>query len=153
MNIVFKLPFPVSLNGATANLKGGGRCKTQEAKTWLKSASMAAQSILSKYRQICDNNIFERFNARTGKKGKKPNLHRLHKDNPNLKYTVRYVFYYPTTQQKKPRDGANYEKILTDFLVDIGLLLDDSFITTYLLHVGGVDEKNPRVEIKIKKVN
>jgi Holliday junction resolvase RusA-like endonuclease len=52
-----------------------------------------------------------------------------------------------------PCDIFNYEKQLSDFLVDMGFLLDDSFIDDGRVIRAGTDKINPRVEILIEKIN
>jgi Holliday junction resolvase RusA-like endonuclease len=69
---------------------------------------------------------------------------------PELGYPVRitYKFYWP---DKRQRDGQNYIKVVTDYLVDQGVIKDDSYeyIAAECWEHGGVDKDNPRVEIEI----
>jgi Holliday junction resolvase RusA-like endonuclease len=61
---------------------------------------------------------------------------------------VVYRFYLP---DRRLRDVANYEKLVTDQLVKKCVLVDDNFkiIKSMHLHFSGVDRGNPRVDIEI----
>jgi len=65
--------------------------------------------------------------------------------------TVSYMFYWPC---KRARDGQNYMKVPLDYLVNQGVLADDSylFVASENWKHGGVDKLNPRVEISISAI-
>ena len=50
-------------------------------------------------------------------------------------------------------DIANREKIAVDFLVDQGVISDDSHIDEMVIRRLGVDRSNPRVEIEIETLH
>lgn len=76
---------------------------------------------------------------------------RVRPTQPFKKAIVRYTYYFPT---KARHDPDNYSgKWLMDGLVKAGVLEDDSFDNVTLqIEQGGVDKKNPRVEVEIKDV-
>ena len=71
----------------------------------------------------------------------------------NIDYAVRitYNFYFP---DKRVRDLGNYEKVVTDYLVNQGVLKDDNWqiIQEIVLKSNGVNKENHRVEIEIDKI-
>lgn len=71
---------------------------------------------------------------------------------PIRKAVTTYRYHFPT---KHRRDPSNYSpKWLEDGLVKAGVLEDDSFDHVELkIEFGGVDRKNPRVEILIQEVD
>lgn len=152
--ISLALPLPVTLNALTHNNNAknggkGGRSKTKRAKDWYKLAQIHVQPYYRQYKDTCVKNINELASHYEFKK-KGYNLHKLHKKHPHLSYAVEYHYYFSEARHKLPRDIANYEKQLSDFLVDIGMILDDSFIDSMKLVRAGVDTKNPRVEVYIE---
>ncbi len=64
------------------------------------------------------------------------------------KITIRYTFAWP---DKRLRDGQNFMKAVTDYLVNDGVVHDDNYniITSETWNHVGVDKLNPRVEIEI----
>lgn len=64
------------------------------------------------------------------------------------KVEIRYFYYFP---DQRERDSQNYEKAITDFLVNNGVLVNDSWKNINLMTFipMGVDKLNPRVEIEI----
>lgn len=62
--------------------------------------------------------------------------------------TICYTFAWP---DKRIRDGQNFMKAVTDYLVNAGVLADDNYniiISETWKHIG-VDKLRPRVEIEI----
>lgn len=61
---------------------------------------------------------------------------------------VHYVFFWP---DKRLRDGQNYQKVVLDFIVNQGVLIDDnySYVASESWSHGGVDKEAPRVEVTI----
>jgi Holliday junction resolvase RusA-like endonuclease len=53
----------------------------------------------------------------------------------------------------RARDGQNYMKVLTDYLVSEGVFADDNWrnIVGEQWFSGGIDRENPRVEITIRE--
>lgn len=70
---------------------------------------------------------------------------------PIRKSVTTYTYYFPT---KHRRDPSRYSPIwIEDGLVKAGVLEDDSFDHIELkIAFGGVDKKNPRVEIEIREL-
>lgn len=157
MKIELILPLPVTLNKLTHNNRAknggkGGRSKTKRAKDWYREAQVAALPFARQYAPICKANI--NTLARYWNFGKKAHdLHHLHEDHLTLSYAVTYRYWFEGERHKLPRDIANYEKQLSDFLTDMGFLLDDSFIDSMTLVRAGTDPVNPRVEIEINSLD
>lgn len=147
--INFMLPLPVSVNKAYNNSKKG-RVKTSEAKTWYQQAVNFALPFIKEHRKICDTNLLVRRRYQTAGKGLngRPgvSLHKLKADHPELAYGVYYTFHFPNDAI---RDVFNFEKLLTDLLVDCGFLLDDNFIVDGRVKWGKLAPNNPHVEIEI----
>lgn len=144
------LPLPVSLNKAYANVTKVGRVKTHGAKTWRTQALHYAVPFLRSYRDTCDRNVItrHRYTTQRGQKGRPCiDLHSLKADNPQLAYAVTYTYHF--ADDSTPRDVFNFEKLLTDLLVELGFLLDDNFIVDGRVRLGKPDPKNPRCEIEI----
>lgn len=61
---------------------------------------------------------------------------------------IEYKFFWP---DKRRRDGQNYMKATTDYLVNNGVIEDDNWeiVTSENWTHGGVDKENPRVEITL----
>lgn len=61
-----------------------------------------------------------------------------------------YSFYFPDNRE---RDTQNYVKAVTDYLVNSGVIQNDSWkhIAHEIIIPMRVDKKNPRVEITIKR--
>jgi crossover junction endodeoxyribonuclease RusA len=70
---------------------------------------------------------------------------------PIKRSVTTYTYYFP---DKRRRDASNFSpKWLEDGLVKAGVLEDDSFEHVDLkVRKGGVDKRNPRVEITIEKI-
>lgn len=146
MHITMVLPVPPSTNGAYANKGALGRVKTKGTTIYRADALAALQPYIIENRRHCDANLMERFkcgaksNSGAGTKIAK----RMSINRPS--YGVRYTFYFPNEQA---RDIANFEKVLTDLLVEVGFMLDDQFIDDFHLKRGGIDRGNPRVIVEI----
>ena len=148
------LPLPVTANKLTHNNAAknggkGGRSKTKRARDWYRDAKHDAMPYVSKHQVYCMQNIqtlaqYYNFQRRVY------DLHKLHNDHMELSYSVTYRYWYAEERHKLPRDIFNYEKQLSDFLVDMGFMLDDSFIDDGRVIRGGTDPHDPRVEIEIK---
>ena len=67
------------------------------------------------------------------------------------KCTISYIIYQPNLIK---RDGNNFLKVVLDYLVDQEVIKDDNMnvVLGEQWINGGVDRKNPRIEITIKKV-
>ena len=151
------LPLPVTLNKLTHNNRAknggkGGRSKTKRAKDWYRDAQYRAMPFVKGNQAECNQNIMTL--AKYWNFGRKAyDLHHLHEDHLDLSYKVEYHYWYAEKRHKLPRDIFNYEKQLSDFLVDMGFMLDDSFIDDGRVIRAGTDPSNPRVHIFIEKVN
>jgi hypothetical protein len=53
----------------------------------------------------------------------------------------------------RPRDIMNFEKLATDFLVGVGIILDDYLIDAFTIRRAAFDKINPRMEYTIKIFN
>jgi Holliday junction resolvase RusA-like endonuclease len=157
MIIELVLPLPVTLNKLTHNNNSknggkGGRSKTKRAKEWYREASHFVIPFRRDHQKYCNQCLDE--SLRYFNHGKKAvDLPSLHEANMSLAYKVEYGYWFESERHKLPRDIANYEKQLSDFLVDMGFMVDDSFINDMRLYRAGTDSVNPRVVIKIEKIN
>ena len=150
--IKLTLPIPVSLNGLYNNSKKGGRTKTAKAKAWTRDAQHPAQACVKENLNLCNYNIDLRNRKYSFKQGTyllKP----LHEAHPGLSYHVEYAYAFKSNRHKNPCDIANFEKLLSDFLVDMGLMLDDSFIDDLHLKRIPPNPKQPHVQITIKTLD
>lgn len=61
---------------------------------------------------------------------------------------IHYTFAWPCARE---RDGQNYQKVVLDYLVNMGVLIDDNykFVASETWSHIGIDRKNPRVIIEI----
>jgi len=62
--------------------------------------------------------------------------------------TICYTFAWP---DRRLRDGQNFMKAVTDYLVKQGVIMDDNYsiiVSETWKHIG-VDKVNPRVEVEI----
>jgi len=149
MDINLCLPIPVSLNKAYNNSKQG-RVKTSEARAWYNEARHFAVPFISQYRKICDYNVLTRrqyFTSGkqlTGMPGLK--LAKLKADFPELAYGVTYTYHFPSDTI---RDVFNFEKLLTDLLVECGFMLDDNFIVDGRVRWGKLNPGAPHVDVEI----
>lgn len=151
------LPLPVTLNNLTHNNNAknggkGGRSKTKKAKDWYKLAQVSAFPFVREYSDVCKFNINNRTRFWQFKK-KSYDLHAMCTEHMDLHYQVEYHYWYEHERHKQPCDVFNYEKQLSDFLVDMGFMLDDCFITDGRVLRAGTDSKNPRVQIYIKTLD
>jgi Holliday junction resolvase RusA-like endonuclease len=143
------LPIPVSVNQLYHNNKSKGstgRSKTKKACNWTRDARYYVQPFMREYIHECNKNILERSKVWKPQQ-KSYNPKSLLSAYPNISYEVEYVYYFP----ERGCDVFNFEKILSDFLVDCGFMLDDIFIDKGVVYKR-IDSKNPRVEIFIKKL-
>lgn len=148
--ITLFLPLPVSLNKAYANVTKVGRVKTHGARCWRTQAMHYVVPFLHSYRRVCDANVItrHRYTTQRGQRGKPCiDLHGLKAAHPELAYAVTYTYHFP--DDSTPRDVFNFEKLLTDLLVELGFFLDDNFIVDGRVKLGKPDPKNPRCEIEI----
>lgn len=149
------LPIPVTLNKLYHNnnqMKGGGRSKTKRSKEWMRDAKYYAMPFIQGNQSLCNANIEQR-NKHWNFKTKSYALQPLHKANPTLSYEVEYAYAFSQPRMVRPCDIANFEKQLSDFLVDCGFMLDDSFIDDMRMRRLPASKKNPHVEIKIKTLD
>lgn len=70
---------------------------------------------------------------------------------PNLQLSnisIHYRFFFPDNRM---RDMENNVKCVSDYLVKCGVIVDDCWQIVNEMHLthGGIDKKNPRVEIDI----
>lgn len=143
------LPIPVSLNKAYNNSKKG-RCKTSEARAWHAQALHFAAPFIREHRKLCDYNVvtrrqyFSTGKQLTGMPGLK--LAALKADFPDLAYGVTYTYHF---QNDAIRDVFNFEKLLTDLLVECGFMLDDNFIVDGRVKLGKLNPGAPHCEIEI----
>lgn len=146
------LPIPVSVNQLTHNNKAKGkygRSKTKKAKDWYRDAQAHAAPFMRHYAKICNYNLNTR--NRYWNFGKKAvDLHHLQEDHADLSYGVTYNYFFDKPRTSLPRDVFNFEKQLSDFLCDMGFMLDDCFIDEGRVKRMPHDPKNPRVEILIE---
>lgn len=147
--ITLCLPIPVSLNKAYNNSKKG-RVKTSDARAWYHEAMHFAVPFIKHYQRICDQNILtrRRYMTRAKTYGGQPGvkLQALKSDHPHLAYAVSYTFNFPNDTI---RDVFNFEKLLTDLLVECGFMLDDNFILDGRVRWGKLNPTAPHVEIEI----
>jgi len=141
--IKLTLPIPVSVNALYANSKHS-RIKTRRAKEWELNAAVVLSPELFKHRALRDANLIER---------QKFTISQLCKAHESLSYSVKYSFAFSQARSVKPRDIFNFEKQLTDFLVDFGFMLDDVFIDDGRVIRLEPDAKNPHVDIEISTFN
>ena len=157
MIIEIVLPLPVTLNKLTHNNRAknggkGGRSKTKRAKDWYRDAQVQAMPFMQGHKALCNHNINTR--AKYWDFGTKSyDLHHLQADHPDLNYQVTYRYWFAEERDKLPRDIFNYEKQLSDFLVDMGFMLDDSFIIDGRVIRAGTDPLNPRAQIEINSLD
>jgi Holliday junction resolvase RusA-like endonuclease len=61
---------------------------------------------------------------------------------------IHYKFAFPCARN---RDGQNYMKVALDYLVNMGVLIDDNYkyVSSETWSHIGIDRENPRVEIII----
>lgn len=149
------LPVPVSLNQLYHNQSmknGGGRSKTKKSKAWMRDAKYYASTFIKEHSETCNYNVALR-NKHWSFKKKTYLLKPLHVAHPTLSYHVSYAYAFADPRAVKPRDLANFEKQLSDFLVDMGFMLDDSFIDD--LHIKRLppSKENPHVKISIKTLD
>lgn len=157
MIIELALPLPVTLNKLTHNNRAknggkGGRSKTKRAKDWYRDAQHYVLPYRRQHQKYC-NQCLNELQRYWSYSQKAYDLHGLHAANMDLSYRVEYRYWFESERDKLPRDVANYEKQLSDFLVDMGFMVDDSFIDDMRLVRAGTDPVNPRVEILIEKIN
>lgn len=144
--IVLSLPMPISVNAAYKN-REGGRGKTQEALEWGAKARHFALPFIKKYQRTCDNNLLIRREYTTGKKGNRGmKLAEMKADHPALAYQVSYTFNFA---DDRIRDVFNFEKLLTDLLVECGFILDDNFIIDGRVRWGKINPSAPHVDVEI----
>lgn len=153
--ITLELPIPPSVNSLYHNnsaLRGGGRSKTKRAKLWEKKARGIVAPVLQCYNDMCRANIQERARC-YNIKSKSHNLQMLHERNMGLIYSVVYTYAFAKPRHVRPCDILNFEKLLSDFLVDCGLMLDDSFIEQAEIKRTKADPKNPHVTIELNSLD
>ena len=75
------------------------------------------------------------------------------KKHPTIKEQVRLVYRY-FMPDRRTRDIGNYEKVVSDFLVNHRVIEDDGthIVPAIDLRFGGHDKQNPRVEVEIFKI-
>lgn len=142
------LPIPVSINNAYNN-SVRGRSKTSEAKAWYLDAGFHAGRFIRQYQKTCDANLLTQRKYLTGKNsfgGPVMALHKMKADHPELAYRVRYEYFF---NNDSLRDMLNFEKLLTDFLVGCGFMLDDNFIVEAVIKLRKHCTETPRAEIEI----
>lgn len=146
--ITFSLPIPVSINVAYANnIKG--RVKTGNVKIWAAQAQYYIATVLGPAKDVATHRAgCEKLrHSCLGPIGKKFGVS-IHKLRTAFKgrYRIEYRYFFPDDGL---RDMLNFEKILTDFLVENNFLVDDQFITDARQRTMPPDPRNPRVEIDI----
>lgn len=146
--IKLTLPPPPSINGAFKNARKG-RVKTDIAKTWRVEAIYHLKPFLSEHNQACESNLMIRFKA-SKSSAKTCSIHRLRQGNPDLAYVLTYRYFF---SDDSPRDVMNFEKVLTDLLVELGFMLDDCFVIKCLISLEKPDSSRPRVEVEILPVD
>jgi hypothetical protein len=137
------LPLPVSVNKAYANSVGGRR-KTAEATAWYNEARRFAVPFVKQYSKICDSNLLARRPFYSEKRGIK--LAALKAAYPEVAYGVVYTYHFANDAI---RDVFNFEKLLTDLLVECGFMLDDNFIVDGRVKWGKLNPSAPHVEVEI----
>jgi len=134
MEIKFELPVPPSTNTAYFNARSGkGRHKTVSVRDYTAQCLTALRGVVMGLKTHCDRNLMIRIGS-------------VPKESPS--YSVKYIFFFPN---HAARDIANFEKIMTDLIVKVGIMLDDRYIDEMILLRGGVDKDNPRVEVFIEQ--
>lgn len=148
----FDLPIPPSTNGAYANKDGGGRVKVKAVKVYHMILLMALQPYINAHRKHCDDIIIHRMKACRTSKGVRANsVGTIQKSVKHARpsYALTYRFYFP---DDAVRDIANFEKILTDILVEVGFMLDDQFVDRFLLIRETPDPIKPRVNVTLENI-
>lgn len=138
------LPIPVSFNKAYANVSKVGRVKSTDAKLWWRDAMHFAVPFIRDHADVCNRNVLTRRRY-MGPKGTVV-LQRLKADYPILGYAVTYTYHF---SNDSIRDIFNFEKMLTDLLVECGFMLDDNFIIDGRVKWGKINSVTPHVEIQI----
>jgi len=141
------LPVPVTINQAYKNA-GKKRTLTANTRRWKQEAMWALHNrgFAKQYAAEINRNkkIRDSCIARIGS-ALKVSIYELRKKFTQ-EYVINYRFWFGDDQL---RDVANFEKVLTDFLCENGLLVDDQFICEMHMYRMGIDRINPRVEIEI----
>lgn len=144
--IKLTLPIPVSVNAAYLNRKNGkgrGRIKSPLTHAYWQQAYVDSVKQFRGYQGLLNKNIALRGSltpAQLRSKMKKDKIKM-----PWYNMDVKYFFADDT----RARDLTNYEKVMIDWLVDAGVLLDDQFIQEFNCKLCPPDKKNPRVQIII----
>jgi Holliday junction resolvase RusA-like endonuclease len=145
--IQITLPIPVSINHAYKNA-GDRRVKTTQTHVWQNAAKAKVydQKYYEIYREAINKNKLIRDSCLVfiGKK-LKISIYELRKKF-NKEYELSYKFYFGNDIL---RDAPNFEKLLTDFLCEHNLIVDDQFIKKLTIERMDNDIENPRVEIEI----
>ena len=140
------LPVPVSVNDLLGASKKGGRLKkTVAARDWERDAREFVMPFYRQYQKICNHNINTRARYWNPRR-KDYDLTRMRDDFQGISYVVEYRFVFPSN---RVRDVFNYEKQLSDFLVDMGFMLDDQFIDDGRVIRMPIDKNTARVDVKI----
>lgn len=65
--------------------------------------------------------------------------------------TISYLMFFP---DDRDRDGQNYMKVPLDYMVNQGFFVDDNrkYVAGEQWIDGGIDKKNPRIEVTIKEI-
>lgn len=149
MTIKLFLPIPVTVNKAYCNNARWGRVKTKATKDWEREARYFAQVHMQEHGTTCRENLRTRANYFVNPK-RGYDLQALQADFPDLSYEVVYKFTFPNPNV---RDIFNFEKLLSDFLVECGFMLDDLFIDRGHVMRMKPNAEAPRVDIEINTLD
>ena len=150
---IFILPIPPSSNGIyinNSNKARGGRSLSKRAKAWKSKVKPLLAQIWRKEDHY--KNIEQRGKA-YNPKTHSYRLPEMHKMRPGLVYEVIYEFFFEKPREVAPCDIFNFEKLLSDSLVDVGLMLDDSFIDKATVIRHEPCPNNPHVKITLKTLD
>lgn len=149
MRIRFNLPMPPSTNGAYATIKRAGRrVKSKKAVDYTRLCLDHLVGVVNANKHLCHKTRIFRDRISPRKKCCPQRLNNHVRIKPS--YKIMFIYHFPNNRVS---DIFNFEKLVTDILVDVGLLLDDQYIDLGVVCRGSVQPKTPNVEVIIKYKN
>jgi Holliday junction resolvase RusA-like endonuclease len=149
MRIRFNLPIPPSTNGAYATAKRAGRrFKSKRAVDYTALCLTHLRGVVNANKDLCHKTVIFRDAISPNKKCDPQRLNKHVRIKPS--YSIMFIYHFPNN---RVTDIFNFEKLITDILVDVGLLLDDQYIDFGVVSRGAVHPKTPHVEMIIKYKN
>lgn len=148
---------PPSSNNAYSSRKGrAGRVRSKRAVSFTSRASASLYGLPMALQRHCAKIIDLRASLAKdfitrgmGKDIKKHLIHASWNMPKDIRPTahVSVVCHFKT--DRKPSDIMNFEKLATDFLVDMGFILDDCLIDEFTIRRGEPDKHNPHLSYTI----